>query len=113
MVEFNGIHLKMLKYHFWTRHIQWCLVRFGNVSYRLVNGCMDMFNPVLSKSIFFESIAFGCLPHKVASLWREEEELRNMIGQQLLLAADDGRLETILTDNMKVSGDGSKAWDRN
>ena len=57
---------------------------------------------------FFESIAFGCLPHKVASLWREEEELRNMIGQQLLLAADDGRLETILTDNMKVSGDGSK-----
>ena len=48
-----GIHLKMLKYHFWTRHIQWCLVRFGNVSHRLVNGCMDMFNPVLSKSIFF------------------------------------------------------------
>lgn len=57
----------------------------------------------------FESLTFGCLPHTVALLRRKEEELRNKIGQQLLLAADDGRLETILADNMKVSGDGSNA----
>lgn len=68
---------------------------------------MDISQPLLSKSICFESLAFGCLPHTVALLWRKEEELRNKIGQQLLLAADDGRLETILADNMKVSGDES------
>lgn len=35
------------------------------------------------------------------------QELRNMMSQKLLLAADDGRQKTIVANNMKVSGDGS------
>lgn len=97
----------MLKYHFWTRHINWCLICFWQCFKLFGERLYGYFPAVLSKSICFESLAFGCLPPKIALLWRKEEELRNKIGQQLLLAADDGRLETILADNMKVSGDGS------
>eukprot|EP00434_Breviolum_minutum_P038289 symbB.v1.2.033960.t1/scaffold4294.1/size41801/3 len=48
-------------------------------------------------------LELGALPAATIE-WPKQEELRNMMSEKLLLAADDGRQKTIVANNMKAPG---------